>query len=172
MFRQAAVAWGSVYYASFLRDQFGLSLPSTALFSLIGAILFAVALIVGGYFVNRIGRKRQLVSTLVVSCLLLIPIAVLNDLSSIIILSWVGGFIFFMSFPATTSLILEQAPAARGTMMSMSTIFVTFGRGLGTALGGIVLILSGWTGLILTFATLQLTAAAIYLFLTKDPCRT
>lgn len=172
MFRQAAFAWGAVYYASFLRERFGLSLSSTALFSLIGAIVLAMAFVVGGYFVNRIGRKRQLVSALVVASLLLIPVAFLNDLFSILLLSWIGGFIFGMSFPATTSLILEQVPDSRGTMMSMSTIFVTFGMGLGTALGGIVLILSGWTGLILIFTALQLTAAAIYLFLTKDPCKT
>jgi len=135
-------------------------------------ILSAVAFVIGGYSVNRVGRKRQLVSTLVVASLLLIPVAFLNDLLSVLLLSWIGGFVFGMSFPANTSLILEQAPDYRGTMMSMSTIFVTFGMGLGTALGGIVLILYGWTGLILTFAALQLTAAAIYLFLTKDRCKT
>ena len=172
MFRQAACAWGAVYYASFLRTQFGLSLSATALFSLIGAIVIAMALVVGGYFVNRIGRKRQLVSTLVTSSLLLILVAFLNDLSIILILSWVGGFIFGLGFPANTSLILEQTPDSRGIMMSMSTIFVTFGMGLGTALGGFVLILSCWSGLILTFAALQLIAASIYFLLTKDPCRT
>ncbi len=34
------------------------------------------------------------------------------------------------------------------------------------------LVLAGWTGVILTFAALTVSAAAIYAFLTKDPCRT
>jgi MFS transporter, DHA1 family, inner membrane transport protein len=172
MLRQAAFAWAIVYYASFLRTQFGLSLSSTALLSLVGAIILATALVTGGYLVQKIGRKRQPVSTLVVSSLLLIPVAFLNDLAIILILSWVGGFIFGMSFPATTSLILEQVPESRGTMMSMSTVFVTLGMGLGTALGGAALVLYDWTGLILIFATIQLIAAAVYFFLARDPCKT
>jgi predicted MFS family arabinose efflux permease len=170
MFRQAAVAWGGVFFASFIRTQFGLSLSLTALLVLVGAIVLATALVVGGYFVQRIGRKRQLISTLVVSSLLLIPVGFVNDLPIILLLSWIGGFIFGMSFPANTSLILEQAPESRGTMMSMSTIFVTLGMGLGTALGGATLVLYDWIGLILTLATMQLIAAAVYFFLTKDPC--
>jgi MFS transporter, DHA1 family, inner membrane transport protein len=172
MFRQAAFAWAIVYYASFLRTQFGLSLSSTALLGLVGAIILATSLVTGGYLVQRIGRKRQIVSTLVASSLLLIPIAFLNDLAIILILSWVGGFIFGTSFPATTSLILEQVPESRGTMMSMSTVFVTLGMGLGTALGGAALVLYDWTGLILIFATIQLIAAAVYFFLARDPCKT
>ena len=73
---------------------------------------------------------------------------------------------------AGTNLILEQAPESRGTIMSISTIFITLGLGLGSALGGAALVLSGWTGLILTFAALQLIAVAIYFFLTEDPCIT
>jgi hypothetical protein len=56
--------------------------------------------------------------------------------------------------------------------MSISTIFVTLGLGLGSALGRAVLVLSGWMGVILTFAVLQLITAAIFFFLTQDPCIT
>ena len=57
--------------------------------------------------------------------------------------------------------------------MSMSTIFVTLGLGIGTAIGGAVLALfENYASLTITFAAIQLTAAAIYFFLTKDPCKT
>lgn len=172
MFRQAGFAWVVVYSATFFREQFGLSLASVAVLSLIGGVLFVLALIIGGQLVHRVGRKRQLVVTLVVSSPALMLVAFIPNLWIVLILSWVGGFIYGMSFPANTSLILEQAPEFRGTMMSMSTIFVTFGMGLGAALGGAALIVYGWTGLILTFAAMQLIAAAIFFFLTQDPCRT
>jgi predicted MFS family arabinose efflux permease len=171
MFRQAGFVWVAVYSATFFRTLFGLSLAFTALLGVIGGVLFVLAQIVGGHLVNRFGRKRQLVATLVISSPLLMVIAFVPNLWIVLILSWIGGFIYGMNFPANTSLILEQAPESRGTMMSMSTIFVTFGMGLGTALGGAALILSGWTGLILTFAAMQLIAAAVFFFLTKDPCR-
>jgi predicted MFS family arabinose efflux permease len=172
MFRQAGFAWVAVYSATFFREQFGLSLALVALLSLIGGVLFVLALIIGGQLVHRVGRKRQLVATLVVSSPALMLVAFIPNLWIVLIISWVGGFIYGMSFPANTSLLLEQAPESRGTMMSMSTIFVTFGMGLGAALGGAALIVSGWIGLILTFAAMQLIAAAIFFFLAQDPCRT
>jgi predicted MFS family arabinose efflux permease len=172
MFRQAGLVWVTVYSATFFRTQFGLSLASAALLGLIGGVLFALSEIVGGYLVHRVGRKRQLVATLVISSPLLMLIAFVPNLWIVLILTWIGGFIYGMNFPANTSLILEQAPESRGTMMSMSTIFVTFGTGLGAAIGGAALILSGWIGLIFTFAAMQLIAAAVFFFLTKDPCRT
>jgi DHA1 family inner membrane transport protein len=171
MFRQAGLAWVVVYSATFFRQQFGLSLFSVALLGLAGGALFALANIVGGHLAHRVGRKRQLVSTLVISSPGLMLVAFVPNLWIVLILQWAGGFIYGMSFPASTSLLLEQAPESRGTMMSMSSIFVTFGMGLGAALGGAALVLSGWTGLILTFAAMQLIAAAVFFFLTKDPCR-
>jgi predicted MFS family arabinose efflux permease len=171
MFRQAGFAWVLVYYATFLRQQFGLSLSLVALLGLVGGVLFALSQIVGGHLAQKVGRKRQLVTTLVISSPALILIAFVPNLLAVLILSWAGGFIFGMSFPASASLLLEQAPESRGTMMSIRTIFGTFGMGLGTALGGAALILSGWVGLILTFAAMQLISAAVFFFLTKDPCR-
>jgi predicted MFS family arabinose efflux permease len=85
---------------------------------------------------------------------------------------WSGTFIYALNFPASVNLTLEQAPESRGTMMSMNSIFVTFGYGIGTALGGAALALFNYTGLIFTFVALSLTAAAVYFFLTKDPCIT
>jgi len=171
MFRQAGFAWVVVYYAAFFRTQFGLSLSVVALLSLVGGVLFALAIIIGGHLAHKVGRKRQLVATLVISSLPLILIAFIPNLWVALILIWAGGFIYAMNFPASASLLLEQAPKSRGTMMSIGTIFEAFGMGLGTALGGVSLILSGWVGLILTFATMQLISAAIFFFLTKDPCR-
>jgi DHA1 family inner membrane transport protein len=170
-FRQAAFAWGVVYFSSFLIKQFDLSIASVALVGLVVGALFVLANIVGGHLAHRVGRKRLLVATLAISSPLLMLVAFVPNLWFVLILSWIGGFIFAMNFPAGISLILEQAPESRGTMMSMSTIFVTFGIGLGTALGGVALIVSGWVGLILTFATMQLISAAVFFFLTKDPCR-
>jgi predicted MFS family arabinose efflux permease len=100
-------------------------------------------------------------------------IAFMPNLWIALALNFSGLFFVGMSFPGSVNLTLEQAPESRGTMMSMSTIFVTFGLGIGTALGGAALAFFGnYTSLILTFAALHLVAAAIYIFLTKDPCRT
>jgi predicted MFS family arabinose efflux permease len=78
-----------------------------------------------------------------------------------------------MGFAGSVNLTLEQAPESRGTMMSMSSIFITLGLGMGTAIGGAALaFFENYISLILTFAAIQLAAAVIYFFLTTDPYRT
>jgi MFS family permease len=170
IFRQAGLAWATVYSATFFRIQFSLSLSSTALIVLVGSLIFVLSEITGGFLVNKFGRKRQLVGTLVISSPILMLVAFIPNLWIVLVLIWTGGFIYGLGFPANTSLILEQAPESRRTMMSMSTIFITLGLGVGTAIGGLVLALfESYVALILVFAILNLTAAAIYFFLIKDP---
>ncbi len=172
MFRQAGLGWGVVYSVTFYRIQFDLSLASGALIALVAFALVASAGVVGGHLVNRFGRRRQVVATLVVSYLLLALIPFIPNLWIVLTINFLSAFIQGLGIPAGTSLVLEQAPESRGTMMSISSIFITFGLGLGAALGGAALVLSGWTGLVLTFCAINLVAAAIFFFLTKDPCRT
>jgi MFS family permease len=170
MVRQAGLAWGVVYSVTFFREQFGLSLASGALIALVSNVSLVLASVLGGHLINRIGRKRQLVTTLIVSSLFLLLLAFAPNLWIALVLSFTGAFIYGMGFPGSVNLTLEQAPESRGTMMSMSTIFVTLGLGLGTAIGGAVLALfKNYSALIFTYAALSLTAAPIYFFLTKDP---
>jgi DHA1 family putative efflux transporter-like MFS transporter len=172
MLRQASYAWAAVYSVAFYITQFGLSTADGALIALGATAIGVLAMVVSGHMINRVGRKRQLVATLAVSSLPLALIAFIPNLWIVLAINFSHALIYGMNFPAGTSLALEQAPESRGTMMSMTNIFLTFGWGLGAALGGAALVLSGWIGLILTFAALQLIAAAVFLFLTKDPCRT
>jgi len=172
MMRQAGFAWG-VFSITFFRTQFGVSLELGTLISLGGAVVFTLAILTGGQLINRFGRKRLLVSTLIFSIPFLPLIAFIPNLWIALAVNWVGSFIYAMGFPGSVNLTLEQTPEFRGTMMSMSSIFITLGFGLGTALGGTVLaFFENYLAVILTFITLQFTAAAIYFFLTKDPCRT
>jgi predicted MFS family arabinose efflux permease len=91
---------------------------------------------------------------------------------------WIAAILHFafyfslsLSISPSVSLALEQAPESGGTMMSMNSIFVTHGLLIAAAVGGIALVLAGWTGVLVTFAALCIIAAGIHYFLTKDPCR-
>lgn len=178
MLRQAGFAWGGVYAVSFFRDTFFSGQPDKGLefgtlISLGGAIVFSLAIITGGYLVNRIGRKRLLVTTLVCSSPFLPFMYFVPDLWIALAVNWVGTFIYAMGFPGSVNLTLEQTPEFRGPMMSMSSMFITLGLGLGTFLGGTLLALfENYFIIILAFTILGLAAAAVYFFLTKDPCRT
>ncbi len=170
MLRQASFAWAIVYSVAFYRDKFGLPTESGALIALGSAGFAVLANILGGYLVNRVGRRRLQIAALIGSGLPLAFIAFIPNLWIVLAVNFSHVLVFIIGVPAGASLALEQAPESRGTMMSMSTIFVFFGFSLGAALGGVALVLSGWIGLILTFVTLQILAAATFFFLTKDPC--
>jgi MFS family permease len=172
MMRQAGFAWG-VFSITFFRTQFGVSLELGALISLGGTVVFILAILTGGQMVNMIGRKRLLVTTLICSSPFLPLITFIPNLWIALAINWVGSFIYAMGFPGSVNLTLEQTPEFRGTMMSMSSIFITLGFGLGTALGGVLLVFfENYLAVILAFITLQFAAAAIYFFLTEDPCTT
>ena len=114
----------------------------------------------------------MLLASLLVSSPALVLIAFVPNFWVALALSLSGGFIFSMGLTGSVNLTLEQTPESRGTMMSISTIFITLGLGIGTAVGGAVLAFFGnYTSLILTFAAIQLAAVVIYFFLTTDPYR-
>lgn len=150
-----------------------MSLASAALIGLGSTVVFVFGSIAGGQLVNRVGRKRLLITTLLISSPALALIAFVPNLWIALAISLSGGFIYSMGLAGSVNLTLEQAPESRGTMMSMSTIFITLGLGMGTAIGGAALaFFENYISLILTFAALQLAAAVIYFFLTTDPYRT
>lgn len=175
MTRQAAMVWRVVYIPTFFRETFylnSLNLSQWALLLLGATTISALGSIAGGHLINRIGRKRLLIASLLLSGPFLFPLAFWSNPSLLIILtlSLVGSFIFNMGFPSYINLTLEQTPRFRGTMMSINAIFVMLGVSIGTILGGLVLAAAeSYTVLILTFLMLQLITAAIYFLLTKDP---
>ncbi len=173
MIRHAGLAWAVVYSATFFITQFDLSIASGALIILGATAISVLGNIVGGQLVDRIGRKRLPITTLVVSGSALALVAFVPNIWVALAINLAGAFVYSMGFAGSVNLTLEQAPESRGTMMSISSVFITLGMGIGTAIGGTVLAsFKNYTSLILTFAAIQFIAAAIYFFLTKDPLKT
>ncbi|TRO51392.1 MFS transporter [Candidatus Bathyarchaeota archaeon] len=170
MVRHTAIAYAMVWVVSFFRENFGLSISSATLFTIGNLSLFTLGSIVGGHLINRIGRKRQIVLMLLFASPALIAAAFIPNLWISVILHYAFFFMSSMGYPASMSLTLEQVPTSRGTMMSINAIFITLGLALGTAVGGVALVLGGWVSVLLSFSALSLIAVAIYFFCTKDPC--
>jgi predicted MFS family arabinose efflux permease len=77
----------------------------------------------------------------------------------------IGGF----AVTGGHSLIVEQAPKSRGTMMSINGVFGSIGITIGTAFGGLTLT-QGFQLLGLTLGVFAVISALIILFLAKEPC--
>jgi predicted MFS family arabinose efflux permease len=169
MIRVASMMW-AIYYQTFFRTEFGLPIDSAALIGTGFVIVLGLGHLTGGYLVNRTGRKRLTVISLVIHGAALPLIVLVPDLLVALASMYAGSFIGSFAYPSMLNLTLEQAPESRGTLMSVNNVLSSVGGGIGGAVGGISLTLFNYTGVFFAFAALILIAAAIYFFLTKDPC--
>ena len=83
---------------------------------------------------------------------------------------------FFVGVNAAsfTSLILEQVPGFRGTMMSLNQSFRSLGLILGISLSGLVLNLysNNFHIIMVMFGVAAVAAAAVLFLFAKDPTKT
>jgi predicted MFS family arabinose efflux permease len=80
----------------------------------------------------------------------------------------VGHFFFSLQYSAANTLVLEQIPEYRGSMMSLSSALSYLGYGLGTAVGGVALATSGWASLNTVLSMLGAAAFMLYLYLVEE----
>ena len=64
----------------------------------------------------------------------------------------------------------EQVPEFRGTINSLVFSLSFLGIAIGTGIGGFVLAIFGYTGMLFIYGLIILVSAAIIFFLTVDPC--
>lgn len=169
MFTAASVVW-LLFFVAFFMTRFGLSLATGAL------ILFGMAptgilgLIVGGYLVNKGGRKKLWLITSTISGVTLPLLAFVPELWIVLMVVYLREFVGAIGRPAVTNLTFEQVPESRGTLLSFNNFLVWVGGSIGGAVGGVALAFFDYTGVILAFAAMLLIAVAIFSFLVKDPC--
>jgi len=158
-----------VYGSSFYRQRFHTSIALTSLFILGGSIFFTVGSLVSGWLVNSIGRKKMTVFPCLLAGALIISYTNLPDLWLSVAARFLGGLFTGMTASALSSLILEQVPRFRGTLMSISSAFNNIGSALGAGLGGFTLLLYDYELMGATLGALMVSAAIIVYFLTVDP---
>jgi predicted MFS family arabinose efflux permease len=91
------------------------------------------------------------------------------DVYSALFVSFVATLIGGFAVTGANSLIVEQAPNSRGTMMSINGVFGSIGVTIGTACGGLALT-QGFQVLGLTLGIFAVISALIILFIAKEPC--
>ena len=171
--RHAGLVWGTIFGATFLRAFFGLSLANASIALLGGTLCFALGNIFGGHIAHKVGRKLLVVTCLVSVGFLISAQLFIPDVWVVVALSFVSSLAGGMGAAGTLNMTVEQVPKNRGTIMSMSSVFVTLGAAIGAAVGGATLALFGSYRILgLVLVAFDFAAAGIYLFFTKDPCKT
>ncbi len=160
----AAASWMAVvlYSVSYLRERFLLPRSYASLiFSLLGVGVL-VGNYAGGLLAVRLGRRRvaslgSLLTGLLIAAYMNSPSVALTLI--IVPLMSVGGGIVLT---AANSLVLEQAPRFRGTMMSANSAASQLGTALGAGAGGLALHLFGWGAVGLSLGAMKILAHFVY----------
>lgn len=138
---------------------------------LVGNVLSAAGGAIAGFVVNRVGRKK--LGT--ITCLLAALLTLIFSFMPTFELSWVLNALRFlfagMSFTAGGSLVIEQLPKFRATMMSLNTTFMNIGMLVASLAGVYALNLYGYQSLALILGSLGVIGTVIWITLVKEPCK-
>jgi predicted MFS family arabinose efflux permease len=168
MLSESAIGYYSV---SFFREQFTMSIGLGAVFILVGNIAAAIGGFAAGLVVNRVGRKRLGTFSVLLAAVFTLSFTFVPNLE----LSWGLSILRFwfsaMAFTAGGSLVIEQLPKFRSTMMSLNTTFMNLGMLLASLVGGIVLNLYSYQVMGIVLGALGVVGAVVWIGLVKEPCK-
>jgi predicted MFS family arabinose efflux permease len=157
------------YAVSFFREQFSMTIDGGAVFTIVGSSLGAVGGLVSGLLINRLGRKRLGTIAGVIAGLITVSFMFIPTYE----LSYGLGIARFwfsaMTFTAGGSLVIEQLPKFRSTMMSLNTAFMNLGILLASLTAAIVL---NFQVIGLALGSLGILGAVVWILFVKEPVKT
>ncbi len=169
-----SAAFVAVYFfgISFIREQFQGSRDLGAVIFTGAMLCFVFGSLSSGLLVNSLGRKAATVLTAFFSGIFTLSYAIIPNLWFSVAAILVASCFFGMASSSANNLIVEQAPTARGTMMSLDYALINVGAAIGTIVGGMALLSFGYTALGIALGTMSIAAAAIFHRLAREPLAT
>ena len=158
-----------VFSLSYLKEVLLLSPGLASTIFSAASTCFLLGSLACGWVVGRLGRKRATVSSMLAFSVLTVLYPLLPGAWWAVALIMAGHLFAAVQYSASASLSLEQLPGARGSMMSVYSASSYIGYALGTSIGGLALLYSGWGTLGAALGGLGLVATAIYMVLARDP---
>ncbi|MCW4040716.1 MAG: MFS transporter [Candidatus Bathyarchaeota archaeon] len=131
-------------------------------------MMYIVGGILAGRLVQRYGRKTLPVMFAVIHGLSLLGFMNVSQLWLSMIVWSVSAFSNAVRFSAYNSLVIEQVPAYQGTVMALSQVSADLGSVIGTGIGGIILLFSGY-GTVALLGFMSVVAGLVFYFFTSDP---
>jgi predicted MFS family arabinose efflux permease len=168
--RTAAFVSIVLYGISFFRQRFSVSTDFASAIMIGAALLFTLGSLAAGRLVNKFGRKPLTALTAFLAGVLTVTFFYLPNLWLSLALNFLATWFSGMASSAANSLSLEQAPQFRGTMMSINSAAMSLGNAVGSALGGLTLILYNYEAMGAILGAMGIVAAAVFYLLAKDPC--
>lgn len=157
-----------IYGVSSFRQEFLVSIDFASAIVIGAALCYTLGSLAAGRLVNKFGRKPITVVTTFLAGIFTISFVYLPNLwlslALFILDAWFSG----MASSAGNSLSLEQVPRFSGTMMSMNSAAISLGNAIGSALGGLTLVLFNYKVMGSTLGVMGIIAAIVFYSLTID----
>ncbi len=163
-----------LFAINFLRQQFWSDLPLplqvqyASYVAMISTSLSAAGSFVAGHLTNRYGAKTLTVIGALGDGVFILLLFLAPTLWLALASNWLHVWSASTAGTALSCLALDQVPKARGTMMSMKSVFSNIGNALGPAIGGALLNWSSYPNLGLVLGVMSIIASAIILFKARE----
>lgn len=161
----------ATYLVVFFQDTFGLSQGTASTYALTMGLGILIGSQVGGRIGDRIGHRPVVASTIVVSgALLLVQTNVALPLLVTSALNLVLSAVIGARFATNSTLLTEQVPEARGTLLALSGATGSLSIVGGATIGGLLIDLYGFWALgVFCMAAALLSSLIVVRFVREEP---
>jgi len=157
-----------VYNVTFLREAFLLSLSdaSKVMSGMVVGVL--VGNYLGGLLAKRLGTKRVIVASSFLTGVLIICYMNAPNIQLTVVIATVMSLAAGIILTCANTLLLDQVPRYRGTVLSVNSAAVQLGVALGAAFGGLILYFYSWGMMGVVFGAMHIIASIVYGLWAKD----
>lgn len=157
------------YSVVYFEDVHGLTPSVAATIALTLGLGVLVGSQIGGRLGDRLGHRQIVWSSIAISAVLLLALTNLPlPLAAAAALNFVVSGVIGARFATNTALLGEQVPAARGTMLAITSSVVSVGIVLGAWIGGILIDGPGFPALGVVCAVVGMASALIVIFFVRE----
>jgi predicted MFS family arabinose efflux permease len=163
--------WNTVliYGSSYVRQVFGIPVKTMAMVNIIFSLCYTAGSLTASKFTRGLGfKKTLLITTGTLGFFTFFGFNAPNYLLAVLLLI-PASFTAGMMITVSSSFSLEQIPEYRGTMMSLHSAAVSMGGTLAAILGGLLLLVYGYSGYSIAMGSLGVFGALVFQFLTIEP---
>jgi predicted MFS family arabinose efflux permease len=161
----------ATYIVVFFEDAFGLSQGVASILALTQGLGVLFGSQLGGRLGGRIGHKPIVAGSVVISgTLLLLQTNVTLPLVATAALNLLLSALIGARFASNTTLLTEQVPEARGTLLALSASVTSASIVAGASIGGLLIDGPGFWALgVFCFVAAVLTALVVRIFVREEP---
>jgi predicted MFS family arabinose efflux permease len=161
----------ATYIVVFFQYAFGLSQGVASIFALTQGLGVLVGSQVGGRLGGRIGHKAIVAGSVAISgVLLLVQTNATPPLPATLVLNLVLSAVIGARFASNTTLLTEQVPEARGTLLAVSAAVASLSIVSGASIGGLLIDGPGFWALgFFCFIAASLAAVVVLVFVREEP---